>query len=224
MEFPSSVRRFFLLWIEAIVIVGILVFLLRSLVISPFRVESGAMNPTLLVGDVFFGFRLPFGLRFPGLNTQILTGRAPQQGEVVTFQWPKSEETVVARVLGVPGDEVEVSNGEVIINGRSLRVADSAVDVGAHGKMWKEAAGRLVFDVYLEGGDTQPLKFEKLIVPPHQFFVITDARGHLEGLGQIGLVERGRVESRAILIGVSVGRRSEKESFFRWDRFFRAIR
>ncbi|MBX9769492.1 MAG: signal peptidase I [Bdellovibrionales bacterium] len=224
MNVPDSIRRFFLGWIEAMVIAGIVIFLLRIVVIAPFRVESGAMSPTLLSGDVFLGFKLPFGVRVPGLKSQILTGRLPKKGEVVTFQWAKLEDKIVARIVGEPGDEIEMRHGEVFLNGKSLKVGNLELPPGIQGKFWKESVGGTNYDVYLDESLPLSLEHEKTLIPPGQFFVTTDSRAKVEGLVQMGLVERARIDSRAALIAISVGRRSESETYLRWDRFFRAIR
>lgn len=223
MNVPDSIRRFFLGWIEAMVIVGILVFLLRIVVISPYRVESGAMNPTLLSGDIFFGFKLPFGIRIPGLKGGFLTGRLPKKGEIVTFQWAKLEGKFVGRIVGEPGDEIEMRKGEVFVNGKSLKVANLELPPGAIGQSWTESMGNSTYTVYRDDSLPQSLDHEKTLIPPGKYFVATDSRGKIEGLTQIGLIDRARIDSKAAIVAISVGRRSESETYLRWDRFFRAI-
>lgn len=223
MKEPSSLRNFFLSWIEAITIVIVMIFVLRMAVITPYRMESNTMTPTLLAGDVFFGFKLPFGLKVPGFKKSLFNGRAPHRGEVVTLLWPKEEQKSVARVLGIPGDDIEIRDGAVILNGKPLKIEGNFEAAGGKSKLWAEYVNGTTYGAVLSENAPEPLVYSKILVPPAKYFVVTDARGAIEGLTQMGLIDQSRIESKAFMVAVSVGRRSESESFMRWERFFQAI-
>ncbi len=123
--------RFFL-------ILFLLALLLRTLIAAPFSIPSGSMIPRLLIGDYLFvskwsygysRYSLPFGLL--GFDGRILGG-LPERGDVVVFRHPVEGNDLVKRVIGLPGDTIELRRGEVILNGRPLprqRIADFALPV-----------------------------------------------------------------------------------------------
>lgn len=104
--------------------------LIRFLVISPFVIPSGSMIPTLLVGDYLFvtcfsygysKFTIPFGYKLPGFEGRILAFQKPKHGDVIVFRPPyNTKMDYVKRVIGVPGDKVQVQGGRVILNGKPL--------------------------------------------------------------------------------------------------------
>lgn len=124
--------RFFLLLFTAAVI-------LRSFVVAPFSIPSGSMLPSLVIGDHLFvakwpygysRYAMPFGLG--GFDGRFLGG-LPERGDIVVFRYPgPEEEDYVKRVIGLPGDTVEVRRGVVILNGEALprqRIADFAMPI-----------------------------------------------------------------------------------------------
>jgi len=101
------------------VIIG--VFILRSFLFEPFKIPSGSMIPTLLVGDLILVNKFEYGLRLPVLNTKITEGNAPQRGDVMVFRYPpKPSLDYIKRVIGVPGDEVAYLNKRLTVNGKPL--------------------------------------------------------------------------------------------------------
>jgi len=101
------------------VIIG--VFILRSFLFEPFKIPSGSMIPTLLVGDLILVNKFHYGLRLPVLNTKLTQGNAPQRGDVMVFRYPpKPSLDYIKRVVGVPGDEVAYLNKRLTINGKPL--------------------------------------------------------------------------------------------------------
>ena len=101
------------------VIIG--VFILRSFLFEPFKIPSGSMIPTLLVGDLILVNKFHYGIRLPVLNTRITTGTPPARGDVMVFRYPpKPSLDYIKRVVGVPGDEVAYLNKRLTINGKAL--------------------------------------------------------------------------------------------------------
>jgi signal peptidase I len=101
------------------VIIG--VFILRSFLFEPFKIPSGSMIPTLMIGDLILVNKFHYGLRLPVLNQKITEGTAPQRGDVMVFRYPpKPSLDYIKRVVGVPGDEVAYLNKRLSINGIPL--------------------------------------------------------------------------------------------------------
>jgi len=96
----------------------LIVLLLRSFLVEPFRIPSGSMMPTLLVGDFILVNKFAYGLRWPVLNRKFVEIGDPDRGDVVVFRFPK-DPTIdyIKRVVGVPGDEIHYRNKTLYVNG-----------------------------------------------------------------------------------------------------------
>lgn len=103
----------------------LIVFALRSFVVEPFRIPSGSMIPTLLVGDFILVNKYTYGVRLPVANKKILQLNDPQRGDVMVFRYPENpSQDYIKRVVGVPGDTVVYRNKELYINGEAQPVDD----------------------------------------------------------------------------------------------------
>ena len=116
------------------------VLILRSFLAEPFRIPSESMMPNLLVGDFILVNKYDYGLRLPVLNKKILKVGEPKRGDVVVFRYPgrDSEDPqkgtdYIKRVIGLPGDVVEVSEDQVAINGVKVVYASAGVFEGKGG-------------------------------------------------------------------------------------------
>jgi signal peptidase I len=99
----------------------LVVFVVRSFVVEPFKIPSGSMVPTLLVGDFILVNKFDYGIRLPITNTKITEGRALQRGDVVVFRYPKDESVdYIKRVIGLPGDTVAYQDKQLTINGKPV--------------------------------------------------------------------------------------------------------
>jgi len=99
----------------------LVVFVVRSFVVEPFKIPSGSMVPTLLVGDFILVNKFEYGLRLPITNTRITQGRPVQRGDVVVFRYPKDESVdYIKRVIGLPGDVIEYQDKKLTINGKPV--------------------------------------------------------------------------------------------------------
>ena len=115
------VQPWWLDWTAGLFPVILAVFLVRSFVVEPFRIPSGSMMPTLLVGDLILVNKFAYGLRLPVANVKITEGQAPQRGDVMVFRYPPQPSLdYIKRVVGIPGDEVAYMNKQLTINGQSV--------------------------------------------------------------------------------------------------------
>lgn len=95
------------------------VFVLRSFVVEPFKIPSGSMIPTLLIGDFILVNKYEYGIRLPVINKKVAEMGEPQRGDVMVFRYPKDESLdYIKRVIGVPGDVVRYENKKLTINGK----------------------------------------------------------------------------------------------------------
>ncbi|TCG07337.1 signal peptidase I [Paraburkholderia steynii] len=99
----------------------LVVFVVRSFVVEPFKIPSGSMVPTLLVGDFILVNKFDYGIRLPITNTKVTEGRPLQRGDVVVFRYPKDESVdYIKRVIGLPGDVVSYEDKQLTINGKPV--------------------------------------------------------------------------------------------------------
>ncbi len=96
----------------------LIVFVLRSFIFEPFKIPSGSMIPTLLVGDFILVNKYTYGIRLPVINKKIIDVNNPQRGDVMVFRYPEDPALdYIKRVVGVPGDKVSYQNKRLTING-----------------------------------------------------------------------------------------------------------
>jgi signal peptidase I len=99
----------------------LIVFLLRSFLVEPFKIPSGSMLPTLLVGDFILVNKFTYGIRLPVINVKVLDVNVPERGHVMVFRYPVNPSLdYIKRVVGLPGDEVAYRNKRLTINGRAV--------------------------------------------------------------------------------------------------------
>ena len=99
----------------------LIVFVLRSFLVEPFKIPSGSMIPTLLVGDFILVNKFTYGIRLPVVNRKIVDLNSPKHGDVMVFRYPADPSLdYIKRVVGLPGDRVEYRNKRLIINGQPL--------------------------------------------------------------------------------------------------------
>ena len=100
----------------------LIVFLLRSFLVEPFKIPSGSMLPTLLIGDFILVNKFTYGIRLPVINKKIVDINAPQRGDVMVFRYPENPSLdYIKRIVGVPGDKVSYRNKRLSINGQEIK-------------------------------------------------------------------------------------------------------
>ncbi len=105
-------------WTAGLFPVILVVFLLRSFLFEPFKIPSGSMIPTLLVGDLILVNKFHYGVRLPIMNKKIVQNHDPERGDVMVFRYPKDPTLdYIKRVVGLPGDTVTFKNQQLFING-----------------------------------------------------------------------------------------------------------
>jgi signal peptidase I len=114
----STIREYAesILWALAIALI------LRTFVVGSFKIPSGSMEDTLLVGDQLLANKFIYGMRIPFTDTRVLKIRDPRRGDVVIFRYPEDRsQDFIKRVIGLPGDEILIRNKNVYINGKPYR-------------------------------------------------------------------------------------------------------
>ncbi|MEM7561821.1 MAG: signal peptidase I [Pseudomonadota bacterium] len=170
------------------------VLLLRAFLFEPFRIPSGSMMPSLLVGDFIVVNKFSYGFRAPVWHTRITEGDRPAKGDVIVFRYPEDEtQDYIKRVIGLPGDEISYYNRRVLVNGVPLEIESDRVyqglaelngmvggggcdNRGAQCEVFVEHQGDASYNImvnpnaYSIGG--------KFSVPADHYFVMGDNRDH----------------------------------------------
>jgi signal peptidase I len=108
-------------WTAGLFPVICIVFLLRSFLFEPFKIPSGSMIPTLLVGDLILVNKFHYGVRLPVINKKLIDNNPVQRGDVMVFRYPVDpRQDYIKRVVGLPGDRIEYVNQRLSINGQPV--------------------------------------------------------------------------------------------------------
>lgn len=182
------------------------VFLIRSFLVEPFKIPSGSMMPTLLVGDFILVNKHTYGLRVPILNNTFFEMNHPQRGEVMVFHYPKDPSLdYIKRVVGVPGDRIEYRDKRLILNGKPLEMTDDGeynyVAPGLNqvsAKRYKETLGEFRHDILIVP-DAMAMDGE-ITVPEGHYFVMGDNRDNSNDSRFWGFVPEGNVVGKAFMI------------------------
>lgn len=155
-----------------------LVMAARSSLADHYIIPSGSMEHTLEIGDHVFVDKLAYGVRIPFTGIELAPGRRPQRGEVIIFDSPEDGKRLIKRVAAVGGDEVSIRNGELRIDGRSMRDPRHETDIERIG----DHIARLNLS-YGGGPDVPPM-----VVPEGHLLVVGDARGNSRDGRMFGLI------------------------------------
>jgi signal peptidase I len=192
--------------IEAILVAIVLALFIRTFVIQAFKIPSGSMKQTLLIGDHILVNKFIYGVKIPFLQTTIIPITNPKRGDIVVFKFPEDpSKDFIKRVIGVAGDKVEVRDKKVYVNNKLLNH-----DFGIH------------TDSYILPASVQPRdNFGPIVVPPHKLFVMGDNRDQSYDSRFWGFVDLKAVLGKALMIYWSW----DKDNFgVRWNRIGHLLR
>ena len=208
-------------WTAGLFPVILVVFLLRSFLFEPFKIPSGSMIPTLLVGDLILVNKFHYGIRLPVINKKIWANHDPQRGDVMVFRYPKDTSVdYIKRVVGVPGDEVAYLNQRLTINGQPVPTQPLPEyydeDSLHYQPQFEEKLGavehRILVDpqrpTYLPGSDSFPFRqncrysAEGVVckVPAGQYFMMGDNRENSQDSRYWGFVPDENIVGRAFFV------------------------
>jgi len=119
---PKKHKSIFREYVEAIVIALLLALFIRTFVIQAFKIPSGSMIPSLLIGDHILVNKFIYGIRNPFTGSVLIPIQQPVRNDVVVFKYPRNPKLdYIKRVIGIEGDRVEIVNKQVIVNGQPLK-------------------------------------------------------------------------------------------------------
>ncbi len=183
----------------------VIVLIVRSFVIEPFRIPSASMMPGLVDGDFIFVNKFAYGLRLPVIHTKVLSVGEPKRGDVVVFRLPSNpSEHYIKRLIGVPGDHVIVRDNRIFINGVRVAASPDGHFAGGYGytgaNLEKERIGDHEHLIMLDG--KRLATDYDTVVPAGQYFFMGDNRNDSldSRFAHVGFVPARNLDGRAMVI------------------------
>ncbi len=168
---------------ESIVIAILIALFIRAFVVQAFKIPSGSMEPTLLIGDHLLVNKFTYGIKLPFIDKKVLVFKTPEREDVIVFIFPKDKtKDFIKRVVGVPGDTVEIRKKKIYING----------------KLWNDSHG-----VYRDSEVTslEPRdNFGPIVVPPEHVMVMGDNRDRSYDSRFWGFVPFDQIKGKALIL------------------------
>lgn len=199
----------------------LIVFLLRSFLVEPFKIPSGSMVPTLVVGDFILVNKFAYGIRIPLINKKIIGIGEPTRGDVMVFRFPEDTSLdYIKRVVGIPGDRIVYANKKVFINGieqPQKRIADYLHPERVHySRQFLEKLGEVEHALLVEEDASPAIPFLRpfpfrenctynnegmaCTVPPGHYFMMGDNRDNSADSRVWGFVPDENIVGKAFFI------------------------
>jgi len=208
------------------------IFLLMILIVSSLRsaladwndVPTGSMKPTIQEGDRVVVNKLAYDLKVPFTTIKIVGWSDPKRGDIVVLFSPVDGTRLVKRVVAVPGDEIEMRDNQLFVNGKLAKQSQIAIVSSA------DYGPAYVLDEDLDGHNHRMMvtpeipavrSFPKQVIPDGYYFVLGDNRDNSNDSRFIGVIERRRIVGEAVAVAFSL----DRSNYFvpRLDRFFEGL-
>jgi signal peptidase I len=222
-------------WTAGLFPVILIVFLLRSFLFEPFKIPSGSMIPTLLVGDLILVNKFHYGVRLPVINKKIVNNNDVKRGDVMVFRYPVDPRLdYIKRVVGIPGDEVSYLNQKLSINGQPVESASKGdfydEDALRYAPQFSEKLGDVQHNILVEpkrqsyyGPDPKQFPMAENCrytpegvtckVPAGHYFMMGDNRDNSQDSRYWGFVPDANIVGKAFFVWMNFGNLGRIGSF-----------
>jgi signal peptidase I len=225
----ARARHFFVKEIRPLVVLALVLFAIRSSLADWNDVPTGSMKPTIVEGDRVYVNKLAYDLKVPFTTRHIAEWSNPKRGDIVVFYSPYNEQRLVKRVIGLPGDKIEMRNGILIINGEAVEYGpisdDLLKDVSesdriSHTFATENLPGQ-IHSVASWPAVRAIRDFASVTVPAAKYFMMGDNRDDSFDSRYWGTVERRRIVGKATAVVLSFN----KQHYWipRWQRSFTSL-
>lgn len=209
----GKLRKIWLDWRGFVLFVAVML-VFRSAIADWNQVPSGSMEPTILTGDRIVVDKLAYSLRVPFTLVRMAEWTDPQRGDIITFLNPVDDRQFIKRVIGIPGDTVELRRNKLIINGISATYETLTREEYAHLRIQPPSAYKVLRETILGQSrtimvlryshDPAASSFRRVNVPPGNYLVLGDNRDNSGDYRKIGPVSEERVLGRAHAVAFSL--------------------
>ena len=196
----------FVEYAEAIIIAILIAFFIRTFIVQAFKIPSGSMKPTLLIGDHILVNKFIYGVKIPFIRKNLISISEPKRGDVIVFIYPEDRsKDFIKRVIGIGGDTIEIRNKKIFLNGLPFQ--------DTHG---------VYVDDFIIPGTIQPRdNFGPMTVPKGAVFTMGDNRDQSYDSRFWGVVDLKDVLGKAFIMYWSWNREDHN---VRWSRLGRLVR
>ena len=220
-------------WAKSFQIAVILFLVIKTFFVEAFKIPSGSMEGTLLVGDFLLVNKMVYGAEVPFTGKHLPAVREPRRGDVIVFQWPEDPtKNFVKRLVGLPGDTLAMQDGVLTLNGRAqteqyVRHTDPDVDPAGEEFRWQRAF--LVATAEASTGyHPSRNNWGPLVVPEQSYFVLGDNRDNSLDSRYWGFVPDSLVRGRPMFVYYSYAPDTASDfswvTKIRWSRLGESIR
>ncbi len=218
-------------YIEPFLIAAVIALFIRQFAVEAFKIPSASMVPTLRIGDHLLVNKFIYGPRIPFTDTRIFSWKEPKRGEIIVFKFPLDEsKNFIKRVVGVPGDKIQIRKGKLFINDAAVPLSDlgtyddrdqsSGSFSSARAELLDEQLGTVKHHIlYLH--DQSGVNFGPELVPKESVFVMGDNRDNSQDSRVWRFVKYDKILGRALIIYWSW---DGNDSWVRWKRIGMLIR
>lgn len=222
----SRLSRFWKEWLKPLLVAGVVLGTFRSAVADWNDVPTGSMKPTILEGDRIFVNKMAYDLRVPFTTWRVAEWGDPERGDIAVFFSPSDGRRLVKRVIGLPGDRLELRQNQLFINGSRATygalgpevVAQLAPNQRFSYRFASEDVGTRSHPIMLAPWRATFDSFGPVVVPIRQYFMMGDNRDDSLDSRWFGFVSRDSIVGRATAVVASLN--PDHYYLPRWDRFF----
>jgi signal peptidase I len=207
---PERKQPILIEYARALFPVILIVFVLRSFIVEPFRIPSGSMLPNLHIGDFILVNKFTYGIRIPVINIKVAPVTSPERGDVMVFRYPVNPKlNFIKRVVGLPGDTLSYTNKSLSVNGVSVSVEEDGEFVFKQAKLNGKSADQFIEHIddashrILVDPDRRSRNLEKVTVPEGHYFVMGDNRDHSNDSRYWRFVPESHIVGKAFFIWFS---------------------
>jgi len=214
----------------------LIVLLLRAFLAEPFRIPSGSMMPSLLVGDFILVNKFTYGIRMPITKTKVIDVNEPERGDVVVFRWPVNPRLdYIKRLVALPGDKVRYQNKTLFINGEAMKIEPIGQysPIGSGMRALGSFEGRedlmgVEHSVLVNplAPDFSPsctfMGYQEVEVPKGHYLMVGDNRDDSNDGRCWGFVPEANLVGKAFFVWFSLD--WERPGFIAWDRIGNSIK
>lgn len=192
--------------LEAVFIAILLALFIRAFIVQAFKIPSGSMKPTLQIGDHILVNKFTYGIDLPFSDITLVSLGEPERGDIIVFEYPvEPDKDFIKRVVGLPGDEVEIRNKVVYVNGEPI----------------EQGYTQYTEDHFIPGEAGPRDNYGPETVPENEFFVLGDNRDNSYDSRFWGNVEEQALKGKAFIIYWSWDR---EQLWPRWSRIGMVLR
>ena len=179
----------------------LVVLLIRSFLIEPYKIPSGSMIPTLMIGDFILVDKNIYGYKIPLTDITLIDNEDPQRGDVVVFKYPENKKiNYIKRIIGLPGDIILINNKKLKVNGKEIQKTQVSNDLPY--LFTEDIDDKKIYILEDLSEKTSELKY---VVPQNSYFVMGDNRDRSSDSRYWGFVPESNLVGKASLIWFSLG-------------------